>query len=58
MSVCCRQTGSCTDMRGEVESVGYRRDLKQVRVTGGGLQRLVMASSPAAATIALNLVGR
>lgn len=28
MSVCCRQRGSCTEMRGEVESVGCGLDLK------------------------------
>ncbi len=35
MHVTVSQTeGSCIEMRGEVESVGFRLDLKQVQVTG------------------------
>lgn len=34
--VCCRRRGSCSEMRGEVESVSFRRDLKWVQATGGG----------------------
>lgn len=36
--VCCRQRGSCSEMRGEVESVGFRRDLKCMQATEGGFR--------------------
>lgn len=51
MSVCCRQRDSCTEMRGEVESVGFRLDLKQVQVTGEACRGRGTASPPTTVTI-------